>query len=419
MRGEPVRVRRLPVPAHERAVATDEELGHLDHAVLDPARQRHDLAHAPTAVGVARDVDDDVHAPGHRRGDERRRHVLPREQRKSAELGHGLAGGVGVQGGHARLPAVQRDEQVESLLLAHLADDETVRAHAQRLLDQPTQPHLAGALERGLARLHGHPVGVRQPQLEDLLRSDDAFARRHRVQQAGEQGRFARACAARDDHVQPGDHGRLEEARRLGGEGAQPHEVVEAARRSDELADVDAPVPPHDVGDHHVEPAAVGQRRVDERRAQVDAPPGGAQHPLDEVLHARIGQDRRGQLRAAAARDEDAAGVVDPDLLDLVVVEVALQRPEAGDRVEQLAHQRVGLLRAARQQGRVVRLRHDRPHARGHLAQVTRRVQALAAQRLAHLVLEPGQGSPAVVDLTHRAPPCRSPAAVPPRRGER
>ncbi len=44
-------------------------------------------------------------------------------------------------------------------------------------------------------------------------------------------------------------------------------------------------------------------------------------------------EDRRGQLGPAAPGDEHPARLVDPDLLDRRVVEVALQRAEAGDRV--------------------------------------------------------------------------------------
>ena len=57
-------------------------------------------------------------------------------------------------------PAVERDQQVERLGLAHLADDEPIGPHPQRLLDQPAQRDLAGALEARLAALHRDPVGA-------------------------------------------------------------------------------------------------------------------------------------------------------------------------------------------------------------------------------------------------------------------
>jgi hypothetical protein len=57
--------------------------------------------------------------------------------------------------------------QVEALLLPHLADDDPRGPHPQRLLDQPPQRDLTGALEVGLADLHGDDVGQRHPELED------------------------------------------------------------------------------------------------------------------------------------------------------------------------------------------------------------------------------------------------------------
>jgi len=47
---------------------------------------------------------------------------------------------------------------------------------------------------------------------------------------------------------------------------------------------------------------------------------------------------------AAVARDEDPAWVVDPDLLDLGVVEVALQRPEARHPGDELVDERLQVL---------------------------------------------------------------------------
>ena len=109
--------------------------------------------------------------------------------------------------------AVEGDEQVQALLLPHLADDHPVGPHAQRLLDQAAQPDLAGALEVGLPRLHRHPVRQRQPELEDLLAGDDALARRDRRGQAVEHRRLPGLRAAGDDDVEAGRDGRLEETR--------------------------------------------------------------------------------------------------------------------------------------------------------------------------------------------------------------
>ena len=73
---------------------------------------------------------------------------------------------------------IQRDEQVEALLLADLTDDDARRPHTQRLLHQATQLDLAGALEIRLAALQRDDVRQRDPELEDLFRRDHAFASR-------------------------------------------------------------------------------------------------------------------------------------------------------------------------------------------------------------------------------------------------
>ena len=64
---------------------------------------------------------------------------------------------------------------------------------------------------------------------------------------------------------------------------------------------------------------------------QVDAAAAGLEHPLDQLLHLGARQDHVGQLVPAVAGDEHPARLVDPDLLDLGVVEEPLQRTEAGD----------------------------------------------------------------------------------------
>ena len=93
-------------------------------------------------------------------------------------------------------PGVERDQQVEALLLPDLADDDARRAHPQRLLDQPAQLDLAGALEAGLPALHRHDVGQRDLELEDLLGGDDPLLRRDGGGQAVEQRRLAGLGAA-------------------------------------------------------------------------------------------------------------------------------------------------------------------------------------------------------------------------------
>ena len=135
---------------------------------------------------------------------------------------------------------------------------------------------------------------------------------------------------------------------------------------------------------------ALGQHRVDEGAAQVEPPARGFQHPLDQLVDLLAGQHQPGQLVAAVPGDEDPARVVDPQLLDLRVVEVGLERPETAHPRQQLGDHsgRVGQ-RSDPPGQRPLVVRADQ--ALGELADaigVALRVDALAAYLLAQCLLE-------------------------------
>ena len=93
---------------------------------------------------------------------------------------------------------------------------------------------------------------------------------------------------------------------------------------------------------------------------------------------------------AAVPRDEDAARVVDPDLLDRRVVEERLERPEPGDPRDQLAHDRgrVGHRRDGSGEAALVVVADDALGDTAYDGRVTLRVDALAADGLAHPLVE-------------------------------
>src|SRR5665647_2890801 len=148
---EAILVRRVAVAAHELLAAQVVQVRDLDDAILDASWHADDLPDAPSTPRVEPEVDDDVDRGRDGGHHEPVGHVLPREERERAELGQSLARRVGVQGAHAGHPGVQRDQQVERLGLTDLSDDQSVRAHPQRLLDQSPQRDLAGPLEARLA----------------------------------------------------------------------------------------------------------------------------------------------------------------------------------------------------------------------------------------------------------------------------
>ena len=106
----------------------------------------------------------------------------------------------------------------------------------QRLLDEVAQHDFPGLLESGLPGLHRDPVGVAEPQLEDLLDTDHALTAGDRGGQAVEHGRLAGLGAARDEDVEPRAHRRLEEACCLWCEAAQRDQVGEPVGAEQELA---------------------------------------------------------------------------------------------------------------------------------------------------------------------------------------
>ena len=151
------RARRL-----QDAVAQLEHRRRLDPAVDDRARRRDDLDDAAMPGALELGVHDEVDRRRDGRHHERRVDVAPGEQRQRRELRERVVRAVGVQRAHAGQPAVQGDQQVEGLRLAHLADDQPVGPHPQRLLDEPAQRDLARALEARLAALQRHPVRARR-----------------------------------------------------------------------------------------------------------------------------------------------------------------------------------------------------------------------------------------------------------------
>ncbi len=134
----------------------------------------------------------------------------------------------------------------------------------------------------------------------------------------------------------------------------------------------------------------VGQHRVDEGLRDVDAAPARLEHPLDELVHLRRGEDGVGELVAAGPGDEDPARIVDPYLLDLGVVEVALQRAEAGDPGHELLDRRVGVGERQDRAGQrvLVVVGHDPGGQAPDRGGVTLRVEGITAYRGAQALVE-------------------------------
>jgi hypothetical protein len=137
------------------------------------------------------------------------------------------------------------------------------------------------------------------------------------------------AGPAGDHDVEPGDHRRLEEPGALAAHRAQADQLGERVGAEHEPPDVDRPVAPGDVGDDDVEPGTVAQGGVDERAGEVDPAAAGPEHELDQVVDVLLAEHGGGQLGPSGLGHEHLARFVDPDLLDVRVVEEGLERAHA------------------------------------------------------------------------------------------
>ena len=291
---------------------------------------------------------------------------------------------------YARNPRVERDEHVERLRLAHLADQDAAGSHAQGLLDQAPQRDLTRPLQARLPTLQGDHVAVHDPQLEHLLARHDALPGRDRAGQRIEHRRLASLRGPSDQHIEPDGDRRVEEPCSVRRQRSQGHQVVQVVGAHDVLADVDGPVLAGDVRDHHVQPLAARQRGVDERARQVAPAPGHLEHLLDQIADLTGREDRGGQFGITAPRDEHPSGGVDPDLLDVIVLEVLLQGPEPGHSVDHGLHRglRVGERRNRAEHRTLVVVGHGVGHQIADALVVAHRIEAAAADQFADLVLQ-------------------------------
>lgn len=118
---------RVAVRADQPVVTGDEQVLHDHDVALDPARDGDDLVHPPSSVGIGGGVHDDVDTGRHGGQHEAGGDVLPGQQRQGAELDHSLAGAVRVHRGHAGHAGVERHQQIQTLLLSHLSDQDAAR----------------------------------------------------------------------------------------------------------------------------------------------------------------------------------------------------------------------------------------------------------------------------------------------------
>ncbi len=130
------------------------------------------------------------------------------------------------------------------------------------------------------------------------------------------------------------------------------------------------------------------------------------QHPLHQIAHLRVAERQRRALRHPVPGHEDTIGGVDPELLDLGIVEIALQRAEARDGCHDLPLHRalVAQQRKASAQGPLA----VPPHLLAHVAfgerSIRPQIDAVATHTLANLLgdLHDGMRHPHIMRNSRR-----------------
>ena len=85
------------------------------------------------------------------------------------------------------MAGVEGGEQVGDLRATHLADDQPVGPHPERLPYEIPQGHPAGALLIRRTGLQPHHMRVIGAEFRGVLRQDDPLSRAHQAEQAGQQ----------------------------------------------------------------------------------------------------------------------------------------------------------------------------------------------------------------------------------------
>ena len=191
-----------------------------DQAVALPPQHR-DLGEPAFAGLVAPDVQQHLHCRGEL--------TVQREAVEAAESCEGLEPGghfggiVRVDGSRAAVvTGVEGGQQVDHLRAPHLADDDPVRSHPQRLPHQVADGNLAHPFDIRAARDQLHQVRMSRFQLGGVLHADDAFLRRHLTEDGRQERGLARAGAAGDKERQPGGDDPVQQCGCLRGDRARP-----------------------------------------------------------------------------------------------------------------------------------------------------------------------------------------------------
>ena len=224
------------------------------------------------------------------------------------------------------MPCRQRPDHVERLGATDLTHDDAVGSQSHRDPDQIPQVGPTDPVGTARTRFEPHHVIAGKAQLGDVLDGDDAFVGSDVADERVQQRRLARTGRSVDDQVQPLPHQRDQQPdhgpgrERVQRQGVGPM----APNRQDRAVDGEG-------WQHHGDPRAVGEPRIDDRVGTVRPEPQRTDQPLDGPGDGALIDDDGGRLDPTATLDPHPAGAVDQHVAHGRVVQEPLDRAQADE----------------------------------------------------------------------------------------
>ena len=279
----------------DTASAEPEDLLRRHHLIFH-ARDFSDARNPARAVGQPRHLNHQMQGRRNLFPDRARRQRGAGEQHHRFDSGQRVTWRVGVnRGQRALVTGVHRLQHIERLTGTHFTDDDPIRTHAQRVLDQIACEYFTAAFRVRRPGFEAHHMRLLQTQLGGIFDGDDAFVAWNECRQRVQHRRLSRTGAAGDEDIQSRYDAGGEKSQhllrhraifhqRIGTDGGteppdRQHRTVERQRRND-----------------GVYTRAVSQTSVHHRRRLIHAAP--------DVAHDAI--DDRQQMRVVAKHDRRA-----------------------------------------------------------------------------------------------------------------
>ena len=201
------------------------------------------------------------------------------------------------------------------------------------------------AFDVGGPRFQPAHVRLLQPQLGGVLDGHHALLFGNESGQGVEQRCLAAAGAARNQDIQPGAHARRQEIDHFRGQRLLGHQVLGLDRPHAEAADRHHRAIQGQRRNDGVDAAAVRQSAVHHGTGLIDAPPGLAHDPLNDVQQVVVVVEGNvGPLQLAAALHVNGLRAVDEDVGDGRVLQQRFERAQPERLVEHLVDQPLALL---------------------------------------------------------------------------